>query len=140
MTETMKGAGIAGEVDMLTIGQTSSMKTTINWRTVNSSLSELAAPKAHDLEFRGAQQAYEAGEGILKVIPVIVNVRVLPKKTSLGKFSKASTTDSSNEFEVVFLKLTVNGEVKVEIDKFNYKFVIDGTDYLSAVRTALGLV
>ena len=139
MTDTMKGAGIAGEVDMLTLGQTSSMTTTINWRTITSNLTELAAPKAHDLEFRGAQQEYEPGTGKLVVVPVKVNIRGLPKKASTGKFEKASATDSSNELEVVYYKLTVNGQVITEIDKFNYIFKVEGTDYLAEVRMALGL-
>lgn len=139
MSETLKGAGIAGEIDMPTLGQTSSMNVAITWRTVNGSLIELAEPKAHNLEFRGAQQNYDAGTGELKVIPVIVSVRALPKKIDLGKLVKASTTDSSTEMEIDYLKITIDGTIKAEIDKANYKCSINGTDYLSAVRSALGL-
>lgn len=140
MSETLKGAGIAGEVEMFTIGQTSSMSITINWNTISSNLTELMAPKAHDLEFHGAQSDYDAGTGEIIIVPVRVNVRTLPKKASTGKFEKASTTDSNNELEVVYYKLVVNEVVLIEIDKFNYIFKIDGVDYLEKVRLALGLI
>ena len=47
--------------------------------------------------------------------------------------------DASNEFECTYLKITLDGKDMVEIDKLNYKCVIDGTDYLADIRTALGM-
>lgn len=140
MSESIKGAGIAGEVDMPTLGHTSSMTVSVNWRTINGDNIDLIAPKAHDLEFRGAQQNYEAGGGELVVQSVKINVRALPKKGGIGKLDTAAKTDSSNELECVYLKVTIDGVVKIEIDKFNYIHNIAGTDYLEKVRAALGLI
>ena len=36
MTETIKGAGIAGEIDSPTLGHYGSMTLTLNWRTITS--------------------------------------------------------------------------------------------------------
>ena len=60
LTDTIKGPGIAGEVDMPTMAMTSSMEVKINWRTVNEDLTDLMAPRAHDLEFRGSQAHYDS--------------------------------------------------------------------------------
>lgn len=139
MTESIKGAGIAGEVDMPTAGHTSSMTTSLNWRTINGDNIDLIAPKAHDLEFRGAQQVFEAGSGEFLVQEVKINIRGLPKKGGIGKMDTSAKTDSSNELETIYLKVTIDGVVKIEIDKFNYKHVINGTDYMLPFRAALGI-
>lgn len=138
MTETFKGTGVAGEVDLLTLGQTSSMGLTINWRTINGDTTGLIVPKTHALSFYGAQQNYNAATGDIEIEQVKVITRCLPKKGALGKFEKAAGTDTSNEMEAVYLKVVVDDITRIEIDKMNYKFNIGGYDYLEAVRRALG--
>ena len=140
MTDTVKGAGIAGEVDSPILGHFGSMTATLNWRTVTKPLVRLAQQKAHSLDLRGAIQVYNAALGEYAVIPLKVVLRGIPKKTDLGKLDVGSAGDASSEFEVVYMKVTLNGETMIEIDKYNYICVINGEDYLLQVRTALGLV
>lgn len=139
LTDTIKGSGIAGEVDMPTMGMTNSMEVKLNWRTINEDLTELMAPRAHDLEFRGAQAHYDSATGRIQQVPAIVNVRVLPKSGELGKFETGATTGSGNTMVCVYLKVTVGGTTRVEIDKFARVFRINGTDYMAEIRAALGL-
>ncbi|EJP28299.1 phage major tail tube protein [Selenomonas sp. FOBRC9] len=139
LTDTIKGPGIAGEVDMPTMGMTSSMEVKLNWRTVNEDLTELMAPRAHDLECRGAQAHYDSATGRIRQVPVVVKVRVLPKSGELGKFETGATTGSSNTMECVYLKVSVDGKTRVEIDKFARVFRINGTDFMAEIRAALGL-
>lgn len=63
----------------------------------------------------------------------------MPKSTDLGKMEMGSTTDTKNTIEVTYIKITVDGETVLELDKYNYICNIDGTDYLTEVRDALGL-
>ncbi|WP_028551755.1 phage major tail tube protein [Paenibacillus sp. UNC451MF] len=139
LTETVKGAGIAGEVDSPTIGHFGSMSVTLNWRAVDPNAVKLAAPKTHALDFRGAQQTFNASSGSYDTSSVKVSVRTIPKKFDIGKFDVGSTTDSTNEFEVIYMKMVINDATLVEIDKFNYICIIDGVDYLAKVREALGI-
>lgn len=138
-SDTMKGAGIAGEVEMPTMGQTGPMPVTINWRTLNEDVTDLLGFKAHSLDFRGAQQHYNAGTSEFTVQAVRVTVRAFPKKMAAGKFEGSNKTDSSNEMECVYLKIEIDGVKKIEIDKLNYVHYVNGVDYLEAVRTALGI-
>lgn len=140
MTDAVKGAGIAGEVDAPVIGQFGSMTLKLNWRTVTRHLVSLAQQKAHSLDLRGAIQTFDSGAGEYVKTPLKVNVRAIPKKTDLGKLAAASGQDAANEFEVIYIKVTLSGEVLLEIDKYNYVCVISGTDYLAEVRSALGLI
>ena len=50
-----------------------------------------------------------------------------------------TTSDTKNTIEVNYLKVTIDGENVLELDKYNYICNIGGTDYLSDVREALGL-
>ncbi|CCJ32891.1 MULTISPECIES: phage major tail tube protein [Caloramator] len=139
MTDKIKGAGIAGEVDSPVLGHFGSMTVKINWRTLSKPLITLATPKAHNLDFRGAIQIYDAGAGQYKVTPVKVTAKCTPKKTALGKFDVGSSTDSSSELEALYLKVDIDGRTVAEIDKLNYICIIDGVDYLKDIRTALGI-
>ncbi|OBZ08047.1 phage major tail tube protein [Bacillus sp. FJAT-26390] len=138
LTETIKGAGIAGEVDSPTIGHYGSMGCSLNWRTIDPSAIKLAAPKMHAIDFRAAQQTLDSAAGSYGSSPTKVSVRAIPKSLSLGKFEVGATTDTSNEFEVTYIKILVNGKTLLEIDKFNSICIIDGVDYLAAERAALG--
>lgn len=138
-TATISGAGIGGEIEMPTPGQTESMELEISWRTLNEDVTELLAICSQDLELRGANEQYDAATGEIKVQTVKVNVRGLPKKGDLGSLKPADHTDSKTTLEVTYLKITIDGKRKVEIDKLNYIHFIDGIDYLVDVRKALGL-
>ncbi|MGI6252135.1 MAG: phage major tail tube protein, partial [Aminivibrio sp.] len=58
MTETVKGAGIAGEFESVVLGHFGSMVVTLNWRNVTDSAIKLLAPRAHNLDLYGALQDY----------------------------------------------------------------------------------
>lgn len=139
MTETVKGAGIAGEIESPVMGHFSSMEIELNWRTLEKSNVLLASPTGVHLDLRGAQQVYDSGSGTFISRPVKVVVRGVPKSTELGKLEVGATTDTKNTIEVNYIKITVDQDTILEIDKYNYICNINGTDYLAAVREALGL-
>ena len=138
-TATLSGAGIGGEIEMPTPGQVGSMEIEINWRTINEENAKLLAIRAHDLEFRGANENYDAGTGEIVIQAVKVNVRCLPKTGEIGSLKPAPNTDTKNTMEVLYLKVEVDDKKTIEIDKLNYIHYVDGTDYLAGVRNALGL-
>ena len=49
MSDTVSGAGIAGEVESPILGHYGSMTTTFTWRTISADLTRLAEQKAHAL-------------------------------------------------------------------------------------------
>ena len=137
MSETVSGAGIAGEVESPVIGHYGSMTTTINFRTLTADVGVLATPKAHQMDFRGSQQIYDSGE--YKTVPVRVVMKAIPKNVELGSFATGQMTETAKEFEVVYLKLFVDGKERVEIDKYNSVAKFNGVDVLDSVRSDLGI-
>lgn len=139
MTETVKGAGVAGEVDSPVIGHYNSMELELNWRTLEKPNVMLASPKGVHLDLRGAQQVYDSTKGVYMVKPVKAVIQGIPKSTELGKLDVGTTSDTKNTIEVNYLKVTINKETVLELDKYNYICNIGGTDFLTDVREALGL-
>lgn len=139
MSDTVSGAGIAGEVESPILGHYGSMTVTFSWRTIEASMIKLAAQKSHALDLRGSQQVYDAALGEYSTVPVRVSLRATPKSMGLGSFEVGSTTDSESEFEVTYLKVDVAGKTLVEIDKYNFIARFDGEDKLASVRKDLGL-
>lgn len=139
MTDTVSGAGIAGEVDSPILGHFSSMGLTLTFRTITDDGIKLAGQKSHAIELRGSQQVYDAGNGSYETIPVRISVRGIPKRNGLGSLEVGSTTDSEVELELTYMKIFINNVERLEIDKYNFKYVVDGEDYLASVRDDLGL-
>ena len=139
MTETVSGAGIAGEVDSPTLGHYSSMETVLNWRVLEKNNLALAAPNGVQLDLRGAQQIYDSSSGKYAVRSVKIAILGVNKSTELGKFEPGTTTDTANTLETTYIKVDVDNETVLEIDKYNYICNIDGVDYMKEVREALGL-
>jgi P2 family phage contractile tail tube protein len=138
MTETVKGAGIAGEFDSVTLGHFGSMSLSLTWRNTTDSFVKLAHQKTHNLYLYAAQQEYDAGLGEYKVNKVAVFVRVIPKTLNIGKLAVSELTDTKTEFEVLYMKVEINDKERIELDKLNYIYKVDGVDYLADVRSALG--
>lgn len=139
MSETVTGAGLAGEVESPTLGQYGSMTTTLSWRTIERDAVELCAPGAHKIDVRGSQQVYDAASGTYNTVPVRVTMRIVNKTFSLGTFEPGATTDTEQEYEVLYLKMWIDGKEVVEIDKYNYIVKFNGKDVLAGVRKDLGL-
>lgn len=139
MSDTIKGAGILGEVNSPTLGHFGPMPVAINWRVVYPTQVELAKLAAHLLTARGAIQQYDAANGTYRVVPVKVVMKAIPKKTDPGKMAVGEAMDSSWEGEAVYYKLLIDGKEVIELDKYNHIFKVNGEDQLAELRTALGL-
>lgn len=139
MTETVKGAGVAGEVDSPVLGHYGSLEVELNWRTLYKAPAEIFTPKGITLDLRGANQIWDSSAGEWEVQSVKVVVQGMPKGLDLGKLDVGTTSDTSTTLEVVYLKLTVDSKDIIEIDKYNFIDKRSGTDYLSDVKTALGI-
>ena len=139
VTDTVKGAGLAGEIDSPVIGHFKSMEVQLNWRTVTKDNSFLAKPESVNLDLRGAQQVYDSSTGKFKTSRLKVVVRGVPKKFEMGKLDMGASVGSSNTLEVNYIKVTLDDKDVIELDKFNYIYKVDGEDWLADVREALGL-
>ncbi len=139
MSETIKGAGIGGEIDMPIIGSLQSMSTSITWRSLVEETAMFLEPKGHTFYAKGAVQEFDSDTSDFQIIPIKVTMRVIPKNLKMGKFDTGTSIGTTSEFEILYLKLEINDNTMYEIDKANSIFNINGVDYLAAVRRTAGL-
>lgn len=139
MTETVSGIGIAGELDEPIPGHYQPMSLELKWLTITKQAIELKKHKAHALDIRASQQVYDASMGEYLTVPVRASVKATPTSLSLGDIEPGKPTNTTQTFSVSFLKLFVDGEEVLHIDKYNFVDQTAGEDSMAGVRKDLGL-
>lgn len=137
LTQTITGAGIAGEIEAVMAGQMSAMEISMKHVVVTQSTISLAAPTSHKLELREAQQSLVA-DGALSFTGMKYVVKFVTKSTDLGTLKAQSTSDPTTTGSVTYFAAYKDGKKVIELDPLNYKCYVNGKDYLAAVRNALG--
>lgn len=139
ISDTLSGSGLAGEIETGVIGHFQALSVTINWNAITEESVKLLANTSKTLTFRVAQQKLDTAETKQTVGKVKIVVRTLPKSLSLGSLEMGQKTDSNNVMEVPYIKVEIDDNEVLEIDKLNNICKIDGEDLLTDVRSALGL-
>lgn len=139
LTDSLKGLGIAGEMDVPILGHFGSMTCQIDFNVVQGDISTLSAPRAHKLVVRAAIQVQDAGFGTYASKPLAVYMTAVPKGTNLGKVEPGAGMDTQLTFELTALKVFVNHRESLEVDKINMIYRVNGVDYLAGVRMDMGL-
>lgn len=134
LTESVSGAGIAGEVDSPTIGHFGSMTIDIPFRTILDQTFNLMEPKAQVIKLRAAQQNYDTAGGDYNVTPLRIILKTQPKSIDLGSIAMGTPTNTTNTLEVLYIKIVADGKEVLEYDKYNFIYRVNGTDYLQNVK------
>ena len=137
LTDSIKGAGIMGEIDLPSPAQLGSMEVEISARKTNSKLIELFGQKSHSLEIRWAADTLDTSAGTTKVEANKEIIKGVPKKLELGNVESGAANEASLTLEVLYYQHIVDGISLIEIDKLNNVFKIKGVDYAAGIRDAL---
>jgi P2 family phage contractile tail tube protein len=138
MTETISGAGLAGEIEMPVLGHFGSMTVELSWRTMTFDATKLSKQEGQYLDLRGSIEQYNEQTGGIASIPIKVAIFGVPKNLSMGNLNVGTGSDTSTELECTYIKVTLDGQEVVEFDRFNYIYRVHGKDYLESVRRDLG--
>lgn len=134
----INGAGIAGDFSMPSPGMLEDMEITLHWHTPQSDVTFLLGHQAHELTLMGSQNVYDSGTGKFRAQPIKIMLRGVPHKLTLGKFERASETDTENSLGIDYIKISIDGSEVIEYDKFNFVFRVNGQDFMAGTRTAIG--
>lgn len=137
MTETISGAGIAGEYESPVPGHFGKLETEITFNTVSKDSAKLLVPGCKTLIFRASQQSYDVAGGQMNFRPLKITLKVLTKGIDLGKLSIGKATGTKNTFETTYIKIEENGDTLFELDKLNFTYIVNGTDVLSNIRNQI---
>jgi len=137
LSETLKGAGLMGELDIPAVGQFSAMTFTMNFRSLLDDPMKYAVSKAYHFDLRSAQShednsTYERGEAKERysiVGPI--------KKIDHGKRSPHAFWDASMDVAVRRVEHYMDGKLYLEFDPLNSVYKINGVDIYAQVRAAI---
>lgn len=135
LTASISGAGILGEYEAVVAGHFSSMEQEIPFRVVNKDYFDMVAPtKAVDLTLRGAIQHTDRATQNTTYVGLRVVFRGKCKKVKPGTVKLHDVMDASITLELTYILIELDGEKKLELDKLNPKYVVNGEDMLAKVR------
>ena len=135
LTDTLKGSGIGGEIDVPTYGQLSSMETEISIRVSNDKFGMLLT--ANQLEYRWVTDAIDLSTGKVRPIPNKAFLTVMNKKGDEGKLEPGASQDGSVSFEVIAYKRICDGKEILNIDKLNGVFSVNGKNLFEDISQYL---
>lgn len=138
LTQTISGAGIAGNVEAVILGHFDAMTLGLEFRTTTEQAIKLSEPRRHTIDLRVAQQIEDTVAGTVKVQAVKHLFVVVPKKDAGGSIAPAAPVDASGEYAVRYWATYIEGVKKREIDPLNFICFINGVDYLADVKRVLG--
>lgn len=138
ITQTIAGAGIAGNVEAVVMGHYDTMTLTLNFRNTTPQSITLSEPRRHTIDLRVSQQVEDTAAVQVATRSVKHVMVVIPKAHKMGSVAEATPTDGSGEYAVRYWATYIDGTKVREIDPFNFICEVNGVDYLADVRTDLG--
>lgn len=135
LTETISGAGIAGEYETTSIGQFGSLSMEIPINRLYDKNFSLMSPGQKHLVLRASVSAYDSSIGTSVEEGLKVTIRGNPKGLDLGKIAVGKPTESKNTLEIMYIKIELGGKVLLELDKINFIFILNGVDVLAQIRS-----
>ena len=135
LTETIEASGVLGEFEDPATGQFSSLKMKIPFAVLYEDVFDLMNPtEPVQLTLRQSVQVIDPKTGATDYQPIRIVVRGKATTTSLGKVAKGKKMESEVELEIIYIKIQINNKTKLELDKLNFKFVLNGKDMLKKIR------
>jgi uncharacterized protein len=128
LTDTIKGAGMLGEADVPTVGHFGSMQIELEWNTVTGMSLELAPGTQQDIVIRSRMQLASSTGHAFESMRIYATVQ--PKNIDLGSLEIGSATGTTNALECMAIKVNVDNVDKIEIDKINKVYKVNGRSVL----------
>ncbi len=135
MTETIELAGSLGELETPATGHFSSAKMKIPFAVLHEDLFSLIdTTKPVEITLRGSMQCQDPKTGATDYYPIKIVVRGKATTTTLGVLSKGKKGEPEIELEISYIKVVINNITGLELDKLNFKYVLNGEDMLAKIR------
>lgn len=139
MESAVRGAGIAGEVSAVLIGQMQAMEMQVQMLVLSKAGIDLAEPREHQWEFHEAQQHISPEKHDHGVEHVKHVFKAYPKGMDGGTLQPQSASNPNIPASVYYWAEYRDGVKVLELDPLNYICYFNGVDYLAPVREALGM-
>lgn len=137
LTDTLKGSGILGEIDMPTPGQIGAMTFTMSIKASNEDSAYLMSPETIRLEVRWVADRMNTTTAASEQVANKAFVTGRVKKFDEGKIEAGAASDGSYEYEVLAYQRIMNGKEILHINKLTGDLIINGINYGKQMQAAL---
>ena len=135
MTETLSGPGILGEIEEVIIGQFGSMELEIPFRILDEDAFKLMSPATSlNLTLRASEQFTVKSTGGIDYKGMRVVVSGRQKKLTGGTVKQGGAMDASVTVEITYIMIELDGKQRIELDKINNVYKVNGSDLLAKIR------
>lgn len=133
LSETLSGAGILGEIKVGNPGHFGELQVEIPFNTLDYRQFEILKNSGEPIILRGVSQYLDRETSQLKHFPVKVTLKGPRSSLGLGTMAVGKPTGASIVIDAWYIKVEVDGEVYTELDKINWKFILNGVDQLADI-------
>lgn len=135
ITEEVSGAGILGSYETSIAGMYGSMTQEVPFRILDEDIFSLMNPnELVDLTFRASAQSTVKATGAIDYKGMRIVERGRLKSFAPGKLELGKQMDANVTLELLYILIEIGGVTKLEYDKLNSVFVVNGVDLLKKVR------
>lgn len=127
-----KGGGYLGKSSSPITGHFEELTTKIEFEELMSETLDLVGAKEVSLTFKANVTGLDRDKGLK------VRIRGVAKGFTLGKLTAAEALGQAIEIETDYIKVTVAGKEKFELDKANFVYKVDGKDLLVDAKKNIG--
>lgn len=143
ITQEVSGSMISGTPSIPVLGHIGDMSMGITFKSCNKKAGDLLTPGEHVITVVAAVQRKNVGSQELRPVKEKYLITVQPKSFNAGTLKPASLQETKLDFTVTkFIVMEYNDatretEIVVDVDPLNFKYVVNGKDYLAEVREVL---
>ena len=137
-TADYSGAGSLGTMNLPVTGQLDSMELTVNYRGLSDQIATLQRPGTHNFIINIVQDVLDAATGdVTATRHVKWAVKCITKTRGGASSEMPNTIDGNLLYEITRIEEYVDGVETINIDKVNFIYRINGTDYMADIASML---
>lgn len=136
LTDTLNVAGMTGEIESEVIGSFGSMKIEIPFENISKDFFGFAA-STNPVVIRGAMEVFNTQTQAKDTKPVVITIKGRTLTVNPGTLKKGGKGLPSITKEITYIKITIDGQTQVELDKLNSIFIMGGVDLLEKIRSQI---
>ena len=137
-TQEVKGSGIMGAITVPIISQLNSMQIQLQMLTLSDQPYKIAEHKVQTLVLYEIQENINTQNYAMDVSSVKHTMKIMTTQMDGGTLQPQSTSNSNINASVLYWKVERDSTKVMELDPINYICYINGTDYATKIRTAMG--
>ena len=138
MTQEVRGSGIMGAITVPIISELQSMQIQLQMMALSDQAYKIAEHKVQTLILYEVQENMNGATYAMDVSSVKHTMKIMTTQMDGGTLQPQSVSNPNINASVLYWKVERDGTKIMELDPINYICFINGTDYATKIRTAMG--